>query len=332
MNKKNILIMVLVLLISFFSVSFGNTAEVIFKQSHTGPASKTEGRAAEWMAKYIAEKSNGRIQMDIYHHGILCGGSGSVNIEMGISGAIEMIIDSNINLVPWVPKYQVILFPFIFKGFDETYKLIKSPFAQELSSWAEGTGLTVLGWWSRPFRQLTNNLRPVKTPEDLKGMRVRVPGTPIMLDTFKAFGADPTALATGEIYSALQLKTIHAQENGLTSIKSNRFYEVCDYLTYWSYIGDLLFVGVNSNWWNSLKIEDRNIIQEAVDKTQDYVYYVDADSESLLLEELKTEIDIYVPTEDELELFKQATKPVWETYTPVVGEDNVEKILDILSK
>jgi len=333
MKYRLVLIMIVVSVLSFSIVSFGNSQEVIFKADHTGPSTKTEGRAMEWMSDYIAEKSDGRIKMDTFHLGALCGRDANTGFEMTMSGTIEMFIESNILLTAWDPRYQVNLLPFMFKGMDETYALAKSQFAkEEMGSWLKDKGLIILGWWTRPFRQLTNNRNSVRKPEDLKGMKIRVSGGGIILDTLKAFGADPSPMAMGEVYMALQLKTIHAQENGLTSIMSNKMYEVCDYLTYWDYIGDLLAVAVNKSWWESLTDEDRNIIQEAVDKAQDYVYYVDVDTEPLLLEELKADMQVDILTNEELDVFKEAAQPVWEQYAAIVGEDNIKAIEEVLGQ
>jgi TRAP-type C4-dicarboxylate transport system substrate-binding protein len=171
-SSKYFLILVFFLALSFFVVFPADAAEITFKADHTGPPSKTESRAMEWMSNYIAKESMGRIKMDVFHLGTLCGRDAHVGFEMTMSGAIEMFIESNIMLVEWEPRYQVILFPFIFKGFDETYKLAKSPFAKEMASWVEPKGMTIIGWWTRPFRQLTNNRNPVRSPEDMKGMKV----------------------------------------------------------------------------------------------------------------------------------------------------------------
>lgn len=335
MRYRFILISLIVTILIFFVASPCFSQEIIFKMAHNAPPTKVTSKAMEWMSDYIFDRSNGRIKMEVYHMGVLNDRDGHTGIEMTMSGAIEMFLDTNILLVEWDPRYQVNLLPFMFNGMDDTYKLTKSQFGkEEMASWVKDKGLMIIGWLPRPFRQLTNNRNSVRAPEDLDGMKVRVPSGGIMLDTLKALGADPTPMPMGEVYTSLQLKTIHAQENSVDSIMNNKMYEVCDYLTYWNYVGDLSFLGVNLSWWENLAEEDKEIIREGADKAADYNYFVNRHAEPQLLEELSESglIQVDMLTQDELDVFKEAVQPVWEKYAEIVGRDNIEAINKLLAQ
>lgn len=305
---------------------------ITFKVDHTGPATKTEGRALEWMADYLKSQSDGRIQMQVFHQGALCNRNGQEGFQLCQSGAIEMFVEANNVLAEWEPAYQVTLLPYLFSDMDELYKFVTSPVAEEMARMLEPKGFKVLGFWTRPLRQLTNNLRPVRKPGDLKGMKVRVPGSEVMIETFRSLGADPIPMAMGEVYTALQLKTIHAQENALTSIEANKMYEVCDYLTYWNYMADVLVVTVNKRWWDRLPDWAKTAIQDAVVKTRDWVYRTDSESEAKLLADLSSKMKVAVLTKEEKAEFAKALRPVWDKYIPVIGRELVAKTLQVLGK
>lgn len=332
--KQLVLYVALAALMVSFGVGTLHAASdtITFKVDHTGPAAKTEGRALEWMAEYLESESDGRIRMQVFHQGVLCNRNGQEGFQLCQAGAIEMFVEANNVLAEWSPTYQITLLPYMFSDMDELYKFVTSPIVDDMAEILEPKGFKVLGFWTRPLRQLTNNLRPVRRPADLKGMKVRIPGSEIMLATFRTLGADPLPMPMGEVYTALQLKTIHAQENGLTSIDANKMYEVCEHLTYWNYMADVLVVTVNKRWWDRLPDWAKTTIEDAVDKTRDWVYQTDSESEAKLLQDLGTKMKVAILTDEEKADFMKALKPVWDKYTPIIGEELVLKVLDVLGK
>ena len=291
---------------------------------------------AEWMGKKITEYSNGSIAPKVYHSGVLSGTNGQAEIEMTQQGTIQMEITSTAYLDNMVPQISVVSLPFMFKNLDQVIAFTdaKPPVLDQIGKLLEAKNLKIVAWWPRGFRQLTNSKHPVRNLQDLKDMRVRVMTSKIYTDTMNTLGAKPVPMAVGEVYNALQLKTIDAQENSETVIYANKYMEVQKYISIWDYSTDLEVVMVNLPWWNKLTAEQRAVLERVAKESVQF-------QAGLVKKEVKERRE-YLTTNGGMSMniiddqaraaMKKAVEPVWQNYEKMYGKQFVDDFKATVNK
>jgi tripartite ATP-independent transporter DctP family solute receptor len=291
---------------------------------------------AEWMGKKITEYSNGSIAPKVYHSGVLSGTNGQAEIEMTQQGTIQMEITSTAYLDNMVPQISVVSLPFMFKNLDQVIAFTdaKPPVLDQIGKLLEAKNLKIVAWWPRGFRQLTNSKHPVRNLQDLKDMRVRVMTSKIYTDTMNTLGAKPVPMAVGEVYNALQLKTIDAQENSETVIYANKYMEVQKYISIWDYSTDLEVVMVNLPWWNKLTTEQRAVLERVAKESVQF-------QAGLVRKEVKERRE-YLTTKGGMSMnliddqaraaMKKAVEPVWQNYEKMYGKQFVDDFKATVNK
>lgn len=204
-------------------------AEYTLKFGHTGAPNHHYQDIATKFADRVSELTNGEVVIQVFPSDQL---GKQLEITEGVMlGTHDLCQTSDTILSNWIPEFGIGNLPFIFNDNNDYRKVFDGPVGEKFAKLVEPHGAVVIGWWENGMRHLTNNKREVKTPQDIKGMSIRVPEGEIFVDTFKALGANPTVVAFGELYSALQLKTVDGQENPPAHVVTQKFYEVQKYLT-----------------------------------------------------------------------------------------------------
>jgi tripartite ATP-independent transporter DctP family solute receptor len=286
---------------------------------------------ANYLAKDIQAKSEGKIIPKVYHSGVLSGGNGSAEIEMCQQGSIEMHITTTAYLANLVPRTSIISLPFLFRDVDQVVRIIKSKSAvlDSINKELGTINLNIIAWWPRGFRQLTNSKRPVKTIHDIQGLKFRVMNNSLYVDNMNAMKANPVPMAWGEVYNALQLNTIDGQENAEDVIYNSRLYEAQKFMTIWDYSTDIEVVMVNLKWWNGLTDHQREIIQQVADASVDY----EADLLKETTRDLRQKIEekgmqIDYLTDADKQPFRELVKPVWDKYEKIFTKPFMDAFLN----
>ncbi len=292
-------------------------------------------QGAYYLEKKILEESNGKITPKVYHSGVLSGGKGIAEIEMCQQGSIEIHITTTAYLANLVPEISIVSLPFLFRDINQVVELVKSksPVFDIINKKLNKKNLNIIAWWPRGFRQLTNSKHPVKVLEDLKGLNLRVMNNPLYVDNMNAMGANPVPMEWGEVYSALQLKTIDGQENAEGVISANKLYETQKYMTVWDYSTDIEVVLVSFDWWNGLLPDQQKNIQAAADASVAYqadLLVKSTEDLRALIEEKGVEIH-YMSNEDK-KAFKKAVQPVWKKYEKTFTKPLLDAFLDEIEK
>lgn len=215
-----------VLTLSALAVSVSAHA-LELRLGHTGAPTHHYQTISEEFAKELKEKTNGELNVVVYPSDQL--GNQLESTEGVMIGTHDMVLSSDTVLSNWFPDMAVLNLPFLINSGDEYLKVVNSDVGKHLESQVEAQGAVIIGWWENGIRHVTNSKKPIENPEDLKGLKIRVPEGEIYVDTFKALGAGPTVLSFGELYSALQLKTVDGQENPVAHIVTQNFNEVQKY-------------------------------------------------------------------------------------------------------
>ncbi|MES9994844.1 DctP family TRAP transporter solute-binding subunit [Desulfovibrio aminophilus] len=217
--------------VAFLGLAFSGGAEAAdsyrLKLGHTGAPSHHYQTICTLFAKKVAERTGGKVQIDVFPADQL--GKQLESVEGVMVGTHDMVLASDTVLSNWVPNMGILNLPFLFNDLNDVRKVLDGPIGARLAKEMEPHGAVVIGWWENGMRHITNNKRPIKTPDDLKGMKIRVPEGEVFVETFKALGAGPTVVSFGELYSALQLGTVDGQENPPAHILTQKFYEVQKY-------------------------------------------------------------------------------------------------------
>lgn len=213
------------LTLSLVSASAAETIQL--KLGHTGAPTHHYQTISQLFADKVKERTNGAIEIQVFPADQL--GKQLEAVEGTMLGTQDIFLVSDTVLSNWVPDMGILNLPFLFSSLDDVHKVLEGPVGDKLEAKMDGSGAVVIGWWMGGLRNVTNNEKPITKPEDLQGVKIRVPEGEVFVETFKAMGANPVVISFGELYSALQLGTADAQENPPAHILTKKFYEVQDY-------------------------------------------------------------------------------------------------------
>lgn len=233
------------------------------KFAHAGSQTHPYSVGMEKLTPILEKNSGGAIKLQVF----CCAQLGSERelAESARLGTIHMTSVAAEGALPaWVPELQVFGLPFVIRDRAHAYKVLDGPIGKELETKLEAQGLHVLGWWELGFRNMTTRSKPVRVPDDLKGLKMRVQEAKVWLGFMRALGAIPTPIPFGELYSALQQGVVDGQENPVVTITSMKFYEVQKFVGLTEHTYTALPVMASKKWWDGLKPEQRKIIADSV--------------------------------------------------------------------
>ncbi|MCX5826231.1 MAG: TRAP transporter substrate-binding protein [Deltaproteobacteria bacterium] len=278
--------------------------------------------AAEKFAKKVADKTNGRIKITIFPARQL--GDDRQLFEQVQQGALDMGEISAAPMGSTTPLMSALQLPFLFTSWDQYTKVMKSEATANLLKGLEKNGIKGLAVYNAGFRHFVSIAKPIKKPEDLKGLKFRVAETPLHLDIFRALNASPTPMPYGEIYSSLQNKVIDGLEMDLSAIQMEKHYEVAKYVTLSRHFTWPAVLMMNLAKFNALSPEDQKIIADSAKEVISENVKDITDIESKAVAYLKTKnVKIVELTPAELAPFIEATKNIEQKYAaqdPLIAE------------
>ncbi len=301
--------------------------KVVLKLGHIAEPVHPYGQGAEKFAQLVAEKSGGDIEIRVFPSSQL-GGQKDL-IEGLIYGTVDMALVGTAVLGQFQPQISIFDLPFLFQDRPHAYASLDSV-GMDLGKALEPKGIKLLGYMENGIRHLTNNVRPVKTPEDMKGLKIRVMTNKIFVEMMKVLGASPTPMAFGELYSAMQQGTVDGQENPSAHIFTKRFFEVQKYasLTAHAYSPEPMVVSMAS--WSRLTPAQQDILKAAAKEAIAWQRDLSTKMDQEYWDKIKATGKIEV-IEVDRDKFMEATRPVYKQFADVVGQDNIDKI-DALRK
>ena len=260
----------------------GSKEVVELKLGHVWPNSEIHAQAAEKFAEEVEELSNGQLKIDIFEDGTLGADKdlleglkvGTADIWVGGAGVLSGSSDTA----------KIFTVPFLFDDQKHFDKVFNGEIGQEVSEKIlEESGYKVLSYWERGARWLTVN-KEVKTPEDLAGLKIRVPESPVFVKSFEQLGAAPTPMSFGEVFTSMQQGVIDGQENPLSLIYNSKFNEVVDFLVKTEHVREPITLVISDTTFNKLSPEHQEILEKAANgnaKTYAAEEIISGDSEYL---------------------------------------------------
>lgn len=292
-------------------------------------------------ARILNEKSDGRINMDIFPVGQI--GDATQQAELLQNGGLEFAMVSPGNTGTIVPENQLFSLHFLFsEDMDKNAEIFKTSKAlnEDLSAIYLDKNIKVLAYWTEGTMEWTTS-KPVNTPDKWKGLKMRTMPSPMIVASYEAYGANPTPLPYMEVYSGLQLNMIEGQENPISAIEEMKFYEVQEYLTLAAANLYVTTTAVNPDFFNGLPADIQEMILETVEETRDISFKAQEDLNSGALDKIKeaSDIEIVTLTDEERAQFKEASKSAYDVYKDMVGEKGaaildklMEEVAEIESK
>src|SRR3954453_4333248 len=216
--------------------------------------------AAKQFASHVSERTNGAIKINIFPNNVL-GGPPEQAQQIKL-GTIDMGLPTQGQLDKYDTAFAAVLLPFIFDDSAHVYRTLDGPAMEWLAPLAEKQGFVLLRNWEYGFRNVTNSVRPINAPDDVKGLKLRTPPELQIQASMEALGAVVQAIAFPELYLALSQKLVDGQENPIPVIWFNKFYEVQKHLAITRHVYNNMIHTVSANTWRKLSPEQQNIFRE----------------------------------------------------------------------
>ena len=307
----------------------GKTINLNF--SHTQAPNSVSDMAAKEFKRLIEEKSAGSIKVNIVTNCGLSGGDLTKALEMTTAGDIDIHACAPTNAANFDSRFYIFWMPFLFPTMDSLLKVCESEeIYKEVDGWCADMNMKMLGFHNAGARQISNSKIEIRTPEDLKGMNIRVPGAQLFIDLYRdCFGANPTAMDFSEVYTALQQKTIDGQENPVSVFDSSKFNEVQSYITQWDYVRDTTAWFMSNKTLEKLSPEQQTMVKDAAKEALEWANTYVSENEEEIVKKLEEQgVKVTTLSPEEQKAFADVSAPLYEKYTETIGKD----VIDLFQK
>ena len=288
------------------------------------------GQGGQLWADKVRERTNGRINIKLYPGTSLVQGDQTREFSAIRQGVIDMAVDSTINWSPQVKALNLFSLPFLFPDFAAVDAVTQGAPGQEIFKILDKAGVQPLAWGENGYREISNSKHAITQPADLKGLKLRVVGSPLFMDTFTALGANPTQMSWADAQPAMASKAVDGQENPLSVFQAAKLQSVGQkHVTLWGYMNDPLIFVVNKDVWASWTPEDREIVrQAAIDAGREEIAIARkglVEAGKPLVKELEAlGVTVTDLNAEQRKAFADATKAVYTKWKPQIGTNLVD--------
>lgn len=298
---------------------------VVLKFGHIVKPDGPVAKAAVRFSELVEERTSGKVKIEVYGSSQL--GSQRDLLEGLQIGTVDITASSPAIISAVVPEVSVLDLPYMFSSKEQAYSVLDGELGKEIFANLEGQGYTCIGVWENGFRHITNSKVAIHTPEDLEGLKIRVPESDVYLEMMKALGAMPTPMAFGELFTALQNGTVDGQENPVSQIYASKFNEVQQYMTLDGHIYATNPVLISNSAMEKIPEDMRQIVLDTCKEVTNWQRQLVAEKEDAMLKEMEDSgMEITKLTDEELAKFKEKVAPVWEMFEDEIGKDLIDKV------
>jgi tripartite ATP-independent transporter DctP family solute receptor len=328
MRKKSIFLMIfsLALCLSVLVAGPATVSAVELRFAHFAADGHPGDLAAKMFGKAVEQRTNGEVKVTVYPANQL--GSPPEQLEQVKLGAIDMALPTQGQLDKYSKRFGVVMLPFIYDSYAHAYRVLDGPFMAWAGPDIEKQGMVHLSNWEWGFRNITNNRRAINSPDDMKGLKMRVPPEIQLQATMEALGAVTTKIAFPELYMSLKQGVTDGQDNPLSVIYHFKLYEVQKYLAISHHVYNSMVHVVSKTTWDSLTPEQQKIVKEESKKAGDYMRETLQKEDETLLQKLK-DTGMVVTTPDVAQ-FRALMQPAYDRIAEYSGKENVEEFLKMV--
>lgn len=307
--------------ILFFGSSLSAAEKLMIKVGSTAPPGSFMHEIAELYQKKVQDKSKGSVEITIFPSAQL----GTLEAQQeGMRVGTHQITVIGSSIAALVPQYGIFDLPYLFETRKDVNKVVNGPVGEELFRLLPPKGLIGLGFWENGITHMTNNIRPIVKPEDLKGLKMRTPSAPSRLLIFKTYGANPVPMPFSELFTALKQGVVDGQDNPYANIMMGKLQEVQKYLSNTGHIYSSLVLIASKMWWDKWPADVQKILKEAAYEVGNESREMAEKSDVKNLEFLKQSMKI---NEVDRDAFKKASVPIQKELAQQIGKDIYDKVV-----
>ncbi|MFQ5846078.1 MAG: TRAP transporter substrate-binding protein [Candidatus Methylomirabilales bacterium] len=301
--------------------------KIVVKLGHVGYPKSLFNYTAQYFKKLVEERTNGAVEVQEFHSSQLGKDKEMMQAVRLGSGNPHLTLPSTV-LPATDPIFGFQELPFLFKNRAHVARVLEGRVGARLAKRLEKKGYVILGYWENGFRKITNNKRPIRTPADLKGIKLRTPKSPARMELFRTLGASPTSMSFKEVYSALQQGVIDGQENPYAQISSAKFAEVQKYLSISNHVYTPAYLIGNKKWFEGLPEDIQYVLRNAAHEAGRYARRKGAKLDRELFKGLKARMKV---NKIDRAAFEKASQPLYDKYPKKFGAEG-KWILDQIMK
>jgi tripartite ATP-independent transporter DctP family solute receptor len=301
---------------------------MVLKIGHFANAAHAGNKAVIMFAKAVEKRTGGEISVEIYPNNEL--GNPPEVLEQNVLGVIDMSLPTQGQLAKYSKKFGCVMLPFAYKNYAHAYKVLDGPFMKWAQKDLEAAGLVFLANWEWGFRNLTNSVRPINKPDDVKGLKIRTPPELSNQAAMEALGATVQTIQFSELPMALKQGVVDGQENPVSVIYSFKIYETQKYLAMTGHTYNSMVHVMSKKTWDKLTPEQQQIVKEESKKAGDFMRKTLGDAEADQIKKLE-KLGMKV-TRPDVKLFKAKMGPAYKRMEASVGSDNLKYFLKILKE
>ncbi len=320
------------LLVGLFAVGLSAAAvaaePIVIKFSHVVANDTPKGKAAEKFKELADKYTKGAVKVEVYANSTLY--KDKEEMEALQLGAVQMLAPSLAKFGPLgVREFEAFDLPYIFDGRDALHKVTKGPVGQKLFTKLEPRGIKGLAFWDNGFKHFSLNA-PIRTPDDLKGKKMRIQSSKVLEEQMRALGALPQVMAFSEVYQALQTGVVDGTENPHSNLYTQKMHEVQKHmtLTEHGYLGYAVIT--NKKFWDGLPADVRTQLEQAMKEATDFANDISQQENDKALEAVRAsgKTQIHTPSDAEKAAFKKALVPVHKKMESRIGAETIKSIYE----
>ena len=289
------------------------------------PRTDTQYIAGQKFSELLKAKTNGALDLKLFPDSTLGNAQAAITGVRG--GTIDMLVSGSNNFSGLVPLVGMFDIPFLFKDTAHAYRVLDGKVGQDMLAKLDAIGLKGLAFWDNGWRQMTNSKGPIRTPADVKGLKMRTTGAPVHIEAFKLLGANPVPMPLAELYTALEMKTVDAQEHPIGVFVSAKLYEVQKHLTLSYHAYSALIVAVNKAKFDALPADQQKALVEAAREAGQLQRKLNNENIAKQVEEVK-KAGVQVVEKIDPAPFAEATKGVRASFISKFGGEAELKAID----
>lgn len=314
----------------FIATTQAKEPEIVVRIGWTTAPDSISGDEVRLWGNLVDVNSGGRIKIKGFPSGLL--GKGKTQIEGVVSGTHDVFTHVS-SFTGKIKEQRFWDLPFLFKNREAVARLVQSPLRAEMEKHYRKNGLELLGFWGFGYRQFTSNAKPIRLPQDLKGIKHRIPGGKSKMMLFKALGANPSTIAFPELYQALKTGVVDSQDNPLSMVYTSKFHEVTKYLSLCNYIYNPLIVAAGQPFWKKLPAWAKPILKQSARDVEGWSRMLSEKIDVELLAKIKAERPNYKINRcdpKDIPAWKKAAKPVYDAFTEDAGKEWADKVFRVV--
>lgn len=321
--KKNLFASLLALGLLAGTVATAHAETLRFASE--APRTDSQSVAAARFSELLKTKTNGALDLKVFADSSLGNSQAAISGVRG--GTIDMAVSGSANYGGLAPLLGVLDIPFMFKDTAHAYRVLDGKVGQDMLDKLDAFGMKGLAFWDNGWREMTNSKHPIKTPADVKGLKVRTTPAPAHIEAFKLLGANPVPMPLAELYTALEMKTVDSQEHPLGVLWSAKLYEVQKYLSLTNHAYSALILSMNKAKYDALPPAHQKALVESAREAGQYQRQLNNDNMAKIVADLK-KAGMQVVEQVDGGPFLEATKPGRETFVAKFGGADVIKAID----